>query len=333
MIVKALKRIVAALFAFVFASLARGAEASAAGNDPMDGVVDGVAAFVNDEAVTIRDVMVGVPAQLKAMAEQPGFWDKTRSEAFAAAYQASLDMAIERCLVLQAYQAGTERISEKALAQFLHETIESRYDGSVAKLQEDLAKSRMTYDDWKRIMEENIVVRSMRQSFVTGNVHVSPNAIAAEYEARKEDLKKPATVNVFVFALPDDDDFAAGHAAFTNRLASGEAFETLARELSVDVMADVGGDYGFIVPEVVLAPALAEAVNKLKDGEVSEPVPLGSRRYVLFRKASTPEKDATLRDVREQIEAELHAQEADRLYTRWIARLREAAVIRTFDLK
>ena len=40
---------------------------------------------------------------------------------------------------------------------------------------------------------------------------------------------------------------------------------------------------------------------------------------------------SSVRDVREQIEAELHAQESERLYASWIARLREAAVIRTFD--
>ena len=132
MIVKASRGILAAFFAL--ALLARGAEAPATGNDPLEGVVDGVAAFVNDEAVTIRDVMVGVPAQLKAMAESPDFREKSRREAFAAAYQASLESAVERRLVLQAYEAGEQRIPEKAVAQFLHEMIESRYDGSVAKL-------------------------------------------------------------------------------------------------------------------------------------------------------------------------------------------------------
>ena len=323
----------AAAFALVIS--AAGAESSAAGRediaDPLEGVVDGVAAFVNEEAVTIRDVMLGVPAQLKAMSETPGFREKSRREAFTEAYAASLEAGIERHLVLQAYRAGEQRIPEKAIAQFLHEMIETRYNGSVADLQEDLAKSRMTYDDWKKLMEENIVLRSMRQTYVGGNVHVSPNAIAAEYAARKDKLRTPERVNVFAFALEDDANFEAGYAAFTNRLAAGEAFEKLARESSVDAMADAGGDYGFIEPAAVLAPALAEAVAALKDGAVSPPVALGSKRYVLYRKATEPAKALTLRDVREQIEAELHAREADRLYASWIARLRAAAVVRTFD--
>ena len=144
-------------------------------------------------------------------------------------------------------------------------------------------------------------------------------------------IQKEPTVNVLVFALADDEGFAAGYAAFTNRLAAGEAFDKLARELSVDAMADAGGDYGFIVPEAVLAPALAAAVVTLKDGEISEPIALGAKRFVIFRKATEPAKALSLRDVREQIEAELHAQESERLYASWIARLREAAVIRTFD--
>ena len=37
------------------------------------------------------------------MAESPDFREKSRREAFAAAYQASLESAVERRLVLQAY--------------------------------------------------------------------------------------------------------------------------------------------------------------------------------------------------------------------------------------
>jgi parvulin-like peptidyl-prolyl isomerase len=85
------------------------------------------------------------------------------------------------------------------------------------------------------------------------------------------------------------------------------------------------------VPAAVLAPALAAAVGEMKDGAISEPIALGAKRYVLFRKATKPAKALTLRDAREQIEAELYARESERLYASWIARLREAAVIRTFD--
>ncbi len=316
--------------ALIGASPAAERPGPATGGDTL--LVDGVAAFVNGEAITIRDVVSGVPEQIRAMSADPAFRAKDRDAVFTAAYDAALQEAINRRLVIQAYWAGEQRIPESALQRSLNEVIESRYGGDVAALQADLATSRMTYADWRKMMEEQIIVRSMRQTFVSANVHVSPNEIATTYAARKHELAEPEKVHVLTFALPQDDSFEANLTRFHERLAAGEAFEDIARDLSVDAMADAGGDYGWIVPDELLAPVLAEAVNALADGARSEPVTLGNNAYVLFRKASQPARTRSLRDVQEQIERERHDAEARRIYQGWTERLRETAQIRIFDV-
>lgn len=320
---------IVSLFALVCVSFASVASLSAADEDTM--LVDGVAAFVNGEAITIRDVVSGIPEQLREMATDPAFRDKTREEVFAAAYDAALEEAIDRSLIIQSYWAGEQRIPESALLRAMNEVIEARYSGNVAALQADLAKTRMTYSDWKKMMEEQIIVRSMRQTYVSANIHISPNEIVTTYANRKPELVEPEKVHVLTLALANDESLEKNVAQFRTRLDKQEAFESIARELSVDVMAEAGGDYGWIVPDETLAPKLAAAVKATQDGALSEPVELGQNIYILFRKESQPAKTLTLRDVQEQIEREHYEEEATRIYKHWTERLKNTAKIQIFS--
>lgn len=294
-------------------------------------LVDGVAAFVNGEAITIRDVVTGIPDQLRAMASDPAMREKSQQEVFEVAFKASLEECIDRRLIIQEYWDGEQRIPDSALVKSLNEVVESRYNGDVAALQSDLAKSRLTYSDWKKIMEEQIIIRSMRQSFVNANIHISPNEIASAYTGQKSQLTEPEKIKVLTFALASGDTFEDNLAIFRKRLADGDEFEAIAKALSVDAMAEAGGDYGWIVPDEVLAPVLASAIKALKDGEMSAPLTLGDKQYIVFRKASRPSKTLTLREAQEQIERGLYEKEAQRLYESWIARLRSSAQIKLFE--
>ena len=301
------------------------------GGKPLEGLVDGVAAFVNGDSVTVRDVVAGIPDQLRMLAQDPAIREKSQQEVFALAYDASLEECVNKKLVLQDYWQGEQRIPDKAVLSSVNEFIEGRYKGDFSALLRELEKTRMTYDDWKAMMEEQIILRSMRQTYVGANIHISPNDIAAVYASRKSELKQPAKVNVLTFALADDASFEAKYAKFKERLAAGEDFGAIAKDLSVDAMAEAGGDYGWIVPDDVLSPVLAAAVKALADGSMSEPVKLGANRYIVFRKDSVPAKTLTLREAQADIERELYNQEAERIYDSWIKRLRGDAKITTFD--
>jgi peptidyl-prolyl cis-trans isomerase SurA len=55
------------------------------------------------------------------------------------------------------------------------------------------------------------------------------------------------------------------------RIEHGESFAELAKRYSEDASAPQGGDLGWLNPGDTV-PAFEQAMNKLKDGEVSEPV-------------------------------------------------------------
>ncbi|NLB69260.1 MAG: hypothetical protein GX804_06200 [Lentisphaerae bacterium] len=296
-----------------------------------EGLVDGLAASVNGESITVHDVFMGVPDQLRLMAYNDETRGKSREEAFQAAYEASLEECIDRKLVVQAYWEGEQRVPQHIIDQAVNGIIETRYGGDSAALQEDLAKSRMTFKDWRKIIEEQTIIRSMRQTFVGSNIHISPNAIATEYAERKRDLVVPEKLHVFILAIVADEAFATNYASFKSRIAAGEEFVDIAKEMSVDTLADAGGDYGWIVPKDMFAPALADAVMSLKDGDYSDPVELAGKNYIMHRAGTRAEKEITLREAQAEIERELYNKEAERIYKSWMDRLRNEARIKTYN--
>lgn len=295
------------------------------------GLVDGLAASVNGESVTVRDVFMGVPDQLRLLARKEEMRGKSREETFKAAYEASLKESIDRKLIVQAYWAAEQRVPQNIMDQAASGIIETRYGGDAAALKDDLAKSRMTYEDWRKMVEEQTIIRSMRQTFVGSNIHISPNAIASEYSNRKQDLKIPEKAHVLMLALPADETFPTNYARFKERLGLGETFYAIAKDISVDSLADAGGDYGWIVPDEVLAKPLADTVAGLKDGTISEPVELAGKNYIVSRAGTQPEKEVSLREAQAGIERELYNKEAERIYGSWMSRLRNGARIRTYD--
>ena len=288
-------------------------------------IVDGTVATVNGEAVTISEARSILALQVELMSKTPGFSEKSREEVFNEAMRRGADDLINRRLVIQSYRAGTARIPEGSLEKERERIIETRYKGDAALLRADLEHSRLTYDDWKKQVEEQMIVSSMRQAVVLDNINVSPNEIRKEYEARKDEFASDAKPRVFIYAVEADENADAALAAFARRLADGESFEALAKESSVDAMAERGGDYGWIDPDEFLAPALARTVRGLADGELSAPVPLGSRMYLVLRKAP---RSFTLAEAMERVGAELREREGRRIHDAWLERLRAAASIK-----
>ncbi|MCL1909855.1 MAG: peptidyl-prolyl cis-trans isomerase [Kiritimatiellaeota bacterium] len=295
-------------------------------DEPAGVVIDGVAATVNGKSITISEAMAGIMLQIETMSREPGFSELSRDEVQREAFRRNLDELINRQLIIQSYRDGAARISEGMLDKRRAEIIETRYGGDAAKLRAELARDRMTYDDWKKQIEEQMILGSMRQAVVLDNINVSPNEIRREYEARKDEFTRDTMPRVLIHAIKADDAAEASLASFRERFTAGETFEALAKESSVDAMAAKGGDYGEVDLDKTFAPALANAIRGLADDKLSEPMTFGSRVYLILRRKTT--KTLTLHEAMERAGAELREKEGRRLYDAWVARLRANAVIK-----
>lgn len=111
-----------------------------------------------------------------------------------------------------------------------------------------------------------------------------------------------------------------------NRIENGEDFAALARANSEDaVSAANGGDLNWVSPNQ-LVPEFEKAMDRLKVGEISDPVqtPFGLHLIqVLERRQQTVTGERELAAARQQI----HARKADDRYEQWVRQLRDEAYV------
>jgi peptidyl-prolyl cis-trans isomerase D len=123
------------------------------------------------------------------------------------------------------------------------------------------------------------------------SIEVSDEELESYYEQQASELAREERRASHIL-IEDGADAAATMETITERLASGESFEALAEEYSIDtVSAEQGGDLGF-AGRGVYDPAFEDALFELEDGEVSEPVSTSFGIHLIkvtdIRKADVP---------------------------------------------
>ncbi len=294
--------------------------------------VDGIAAQVNGETVTIGDVYGGVRALLN---DPQWLGGRDRKEAFRAAFAEALDQLIHQRLIVQEYRSGKARLPEWLIEKRQTEILDNRFRGDRAALLRELARERMTQEDWHRRIEEQMIVAAMRQSQVQSNVRIAPGQILEAYRANLDRYRQPAGVRLGLILLKarpgeDEEGLLARARAVAGRCERGETFEAVAREVSEDASAAQGGDWGWVAPEETLREELVAALAALPPGKVSAPVLTSAGCYLLRKVEERPAGVRPLEEVREEIERSLAEAESERLLQAWMQRLRDKSTIRIY---
>jgi len=285
------------------------------------GLVDGQVAVVNGRAIAFSEVVREVPLHAEALRAE-GAAPADPEALFRAAFRRALDEAEDRVLVLQKYEQGEMRLPEHAIDRYAAEILQTRHGGNLQELQRQLAARNMTYAEWREDLQQRMIVASMRQTFVDGSAAVSPNEIAAAWEARRAELSRPARMHLRVVSVPAADTNAV--ASFAARLAAGEAFAAVAADLA----PGQDGDYGFVGGDNALAPMFMDAAAALADGAAAGPLELAGKAYFLHRIESEEARTVPLAEAWEDLREDLLAARRRELFKTWTGRLRAAASIR-----
>ncbi len=187
-------------------------------------------------------------------------------------------------------------------------------------LKSDVAKKKEVQQAIERAKEQVIV-----QAFVFEQLKAKVNeaAIEKEYKALKDkfmtEVKNKKEVKVRHILLKEEADAKAA----LKRLKSGEDFQKLARELSIDKQSGQdGGDLGYILEGTV--PDFDEALKKLKTGKTSAEATKTQFGYHLFkvddrRSAKAPKFD--------DVKAQLGQRVQQKAFLDLVKRLRDKASI------
>ncbi|MBN8711019.1 MAG: hypothetical protein BGO12_13830 [Verrucomicrobia bacterium 61-8] len=299
-------------------------------------VIDGIAALVNNDVVTISQVRELVGARERSL-RQIYSGNELRSKLEEVRLAAIKDL-IDRQLILQEFKKLQEKgasIPDYVIDDRVQTIIREEFGGDRSAFIRTLQAQGYTLTRFKEIEREKIVVQAMRQSKVSNDFVISPTQIQAYYNKNKMSYATPEQVKLRMIVIREENssDVAStdkqGIAKeIRDKIAGGAEFDRMAQMYSEDTNTqEVGGDWGWI-ERGTLNEQLTSVAFSLRPGEVSPVVQIGGTYYILMIEAK---KNATVKpisDVRDEIERNLIQQERMKAQERWLDTLRQKAYIK-----
>ena len=300
-------------------------------------IIDGVAAIVNNDVITISQVRELVGARERALRE--GYQGPDLADRIKEMRLAALKDLVDRQLIIQEFQKMQEKganIPDYVIDDRLQGIIRQEFGGDRAAFIRTLQAQGYTLTRFKEIEKEKIIVQAMRQAKLNDNFVVSPNQVQGFYDKNKADFTIPDQVKLRMIILREGnegDSADSGNKAQTaneirQKLIEGADFNRMAQMYSEDESTrDMGGDWGW-VERNTLNEELTKAAFSLKAGGISPVIQLGDSYYILNVEARKNASVKPMSEVREAIEQNLMQQERMKAQQRWLDTLRKKAYIK-----
>ena len=263
--------------------------------------VDGVAATVGTETILRSDVL----NELARMGAPDG-----------EGYSQVLNQMIDRKLILKAARESKMTMQEWVVENRVREIVNKSFGGDRNKLIEALGKQKMSYPEWYAKTKDDLVIGAMRWQVVDKNVTAAPAAMRREYETHKSRYVKDHLVSVSVILLKPEEQAKR---------------EGIAKQLKEKTFEELGGKkYENVKPEEMFKPEVCAEIEKMPTGTLSHWLDIDGWSFLLRKDAESTGKSLAFDEAYDEIEAAVKEQEAKRLYTEWLERLRAETYIKVF---
>lgn len=227
-----------------------------------------IAAVVNDEIVTLRDLrnriqMVIVTSRLPR-----------NSETAQRLAPQVLRTLIDEQLQIQEAAEQNVSISDSEMER-ARSDLEQRNGLRPGQFDEFVQRLGVDPATVERQLRANLLWSKLVQRRFAGQVEISAEEVE-ETRVRLADQVGKEQKRVSEILLTIDDPSREGEMTelatrLVSQLRNGASFASVARQFSQAANANIGGDIGWVVPDQ-LSPELAEAAARLDTGEISDPI-------------------------------------------------------------
>ena len=246
--------------------------------------------------------------------------------------------AIDEMLIVQRGKELGYKLSDEQYKSVVDNIRKENKIETDEQFQAALKSENMTLADLRRNLERSMIVQRVQQNEVLTKIGVTDDEARAYYEAHKTEFTTPPTVTLreILVATPTDpkgvnvgaDEAALAKAEEIRRrvTAGGENFEKLAAEVSESPSKANGGLIGPLSVNDI-APDLRRMIEKMKPGDVAEPVRTSRGFQVLKLDAITATQVMSLDQAREQISERVFTDKRKAEFQKYIQKLRAQAII------
>ena len=234
-----------------------------------------------------------------------------------------LDQMIEQRLILQEARRRNALASEPQVDAAI-EDIKKNFP-SEEEFQLALTQRSLTLSDLRDRLRTNLTVQNLQAQ--VSKAAVSEEEIRKFYQENRKEFDRPEQVRVRHILVETE----AEARFILARLARGEKFEDLARQLSKDPGSkEQGGDLGFVA-RGQLVPEFEQTAYTLQPGQVSPVVKTQYGFHIIQGIARQAAQPSTLAEVREQIRRQLLSKKQEADFTAWLKQVKQTAKITRSD--
>lgn len=296
-------------------------------------VANGIAAVVEDRVITVdeirREIAVLLPQLQRDSANQAEFEQKLQ-----ALQDEVVQSLVDRVLVVKHFQKDGFQVPRSYVESEMEKLMQQDFDGDRTRFLQYLQSQGQSVRNFRRDLEERIIVQYMRGQMRKSESIVSPEKMEQFYEEKKHTFYQDEAVHLRIIQLTsltnESEDVLLQTAEKIEReLGSGESFATLAKQYSQDRRRREGGSWGWI-KMTELREDWREKVTSLKKGEMSEPLRTKEGIFLLYVEEHREAGIQPIQEVRDQIENILISQMAREAQERWLERLRRNAYVRYY---
>jgi peptidyl-prolyl cis-trans isomerase SurA len=284
-------------------------------------ILERVVAKVNGDIVTLSDFqsrqVAAAQAARVSTAQVEGFLRKNNAKI--------LQDAVDELLLTQRAAELEMRLRPEVVRDVVEGIKKENNLETDADLAEQLRREGMSMDDLRRSVERSMVRRMVLQREIEPKVTVSEQEGYADYQARKNDYVKPATVKLQEIFVKGDDAQTKAQ-TLLERIRAGEDFSAVARAVSEAPSARNGGDLGTLA-QGDMNPTLEKEAFALDAGAVSEPLPHGEGYRILKVVEKTERSVVPYEEAKDEIRQRLQDQKIQKEYQVYMDALREKAIV------
>lgn len=299
--------------------------------------VNGIAAKVNGRVITKNEVsFMLAPLYAQLRAQYPRRGDEFNSE-LKEARDKILQELIDREIILDEFRQLGADIPDEVVENEIKRQINQLYNGDKAKFTNELKKSRLTMDSYRKMSKEKMIVQAMRSRQFDDAAPPLPNEIRNEYNSVKgemRDLTKDSITFHKIFIPAQDprnptvtpDSQLALAEQLVKDIKAGEDIAELAKVHSKDAFAEQGG-LQKDVPRMNLSAEFAAIIFDAKEGEVIGPLSDASGYTIVKPVTINYGPEPGLGEVRDMIEERVRRKKTSARYEDWIEKRRKRAMI------
>lgn len=234
-----------------------------------------------------------------------------------------LQSAIDEKLKIQEAKKNKITISPQEVAKAVKE-FEKSNNMQAGQLKKILQTANVRMSVWTKQIEADLAWKKLVSQKGYGRINVGESEIKRALEDVKKDMKtQKYMVSEIVINKKDAKDIKE----LAELLRQDPRFELYAMQFSQSPNAANGGHLGWVT-KGKLPSTLENAVVKLKEGAVSDPIAYGNDFYIFkMEKVFNPQTDAKSLPNRKQIKSYLENKKLEEFSDKYIKELRNRALI------